>query len=134
AFGEAIEMLGEECILIDEEGATTSFLYVGNPDDQGEYPVITLEQGDSAKVYGFVPFDVWIAQRYGVLPAELPEEYVAIAQALAVLNADGRVAFESEHRDIVASGSDDDDEDEDEEDGEEDGEETDASDDADSEK
>jgi len=119
AFGEAIEMLGEDCILMDSEGETTCFLYVGNPDDAGEYPVITLEHGDTAKVSGFLPFDVWIAQRFGALPVNLPEEYVAIAQALAELNGDGRRSFESQHRDIAASGAEGD-EDEDEDDSEED--------------
>ncbi|MGZ3417098.1 MAG: hypothetical protein ACXVEF_36450 [Polyangiales bacterium] len=114
AFGEAIEMLGEDCVLIEGEGEAKSFLYVGTPDDAGEYPVITLEHAGAAKVSGFVPFDVWIAQRFGALPAELTEEYVALAQALAESNGDGRRAFESQHRDIAAE-KEDEDEDEDEE-------------------
>lgn len=118
-FGEAIEMLGEDCILMDSEGETSSFLYIGNPDDAGEYPVITLEHGDTAKVSGFLPFDVWIAQRLGALPESLPEEYVTIAQALADLNGDGRRSFESQHRDIAASGGDDEDDDEEEDDDDE---------------
>ena len=128
AFGEAIEMLGGDCILMDSEGETTSFLYIGDPDDEGEYPVITIEHGDTAKVSGFMPFDVWIAQRFGALPSELPEAYVAVAQALAELNGDGRRTFESEHREIEASGSDEDDdeeEDDEEDDEEEDGDEAD---------
>lgn len=113
AFGEAVEILGEDCILIEsnDEGGEKSFLYVGTADDAGEYPVITLEQGTAATVRGFVPFDVWIAQRFGALPAELPEEYVAIAQSLAESNGDGRRSFESQHRDIAAGGDDDEDED-----------------------
>ena len=113
-------MLGEDCILMDSEGETTNFLYVGNPDDAGEYAVITLEHGDTAKVSGFVPFDVWIAQRFGALPAELPEEYVTIAQALAELNGDGRRSFESQHRDIAASGADADEDEDEDDDSEED--------------
>jgi len=111
-FGEAIEMLGDDCILIESESESKSFLYVGTPDDAGEYPVITLDPG--AKVSGFVPFDVWIAQQRGALPAELPEEYSALAKALAESNGDGRTAFESQHREIAAD-SDDEDEDEGEE-------------------
>lgn len=99
-FGEAIELLPEECILIEDDGDQKSFLYVGTPDDAGEYPVITLEQGTAAKVSGFVPFDVYIAQRFGALPAALPADYAALAQSLAESNADGRVTFESQHRDI----------------------------------
>ena len=117
AFGEAIELLTEDCIPIESEGEAKSFLYVGTPDEAGEYPVITLEHGDTAKVHGFVPFDVWIAQRYGAVPAALPEEYAAIAQSLAVSNADGRASFDSEHRDITVDKDDDEDE---EEDGDED--------------
>lgn len=113
AFGEACEMLGDDCIAI-EGGETTSFLYVGTPDDAGEYPVITLEQ--PSKVFGFVPFDVWIAQRLGALPAELPEEYAALCKALAESNGDGRTSFESEQRDIAVDK--DDDEEEEEEEGE----------------
>jgi hypothetical protein len=112
AFGEAVEMFGDDCILIEGESEAKSFLYVGTPDDAGEYPVITLEHGAAARVSGFVPFDVWIAQRLGALPAELPEEYAALAKALADSNGDGRTSFDSQHREIAA---DKDDEDEDEE-------------------
>jgi hypothetical protein len=114
AFGEAVEMLGEDCILIESEGDAKSFLYVGTPDDAGEYPVITLEHGAAAKVSGFVPFDVWIAQRLGAVPAELPEEYAALAKALADSNGDGRTSFDSQHREIEVD-KDDEDEDEEEE-------------------
>ena len=108
-FGEAIEMLGDDCILIEEEGESKSFLYVGTPDDAGEYPVITLEHGTAAKVSGFVPFDVWIAQRAGV---SLSPEYADLAKALAESNGDGRVEFESQRREISADKDDDEDEEE----------------------
>jgi hypothetical protein len=116
AFGEAIELLGDDCILIEGEGEQKSFLYVGSPDEQGEYPVITLEHGAAARVSGFVPFDVWIAQRHGALPAQLPEEYAALATALAEANGDGRTSFESQHREIAAD-TEEDDEEEDEDEG-----------------
>jgi len=109
AFGEAIELLSDDCVLIESDGDAKSFLYVGTPDDAGEYSVITIEAPN--RVSGFVPFDVWIAQQRGALPAELPEEYAALAKALAESNGDGRTSFESEHREIAA---DKDDEDEDE--------------------
>jgi hypothetical protein len=115
AFGEAIEMLEGDCIAIEGEGDETSFLYVGTPDDLGEYPVITLalDQDGAAKVSGFFPFDVWIAQRHGVVAPDA-EEYLPAAQALAESNGDGRRTFASQHRDIQAGGRDEDEEDEDE--------------------
>jgi hypothetical protein len=113
AFGEAIEMLSDDCVLIESEGEQKSFLYVGSPDDAGEYPVITVEAPN--KVSGFVPFDVWIAQKHGALPAELPEEYAALAKALAESNGDGRTSFESQHREIAADSDDDEDEEDDSE-------------------
>lgn len=108
-FGEAIELLSDDCVLFEGEGDEKSFLYVGTPDDAGEYPVITLTHGEGAKVSGFVPFDVWIAQRAGV---PLSEDYAALSKALAESNGDGRVAFDSERREISAE-KDDEDEDED---------------------
>lgn len=112
AFGEAIELLSDDCVLIESETDSKSFLYVGTPDDAGEYPVITIEAPN--KVSGFVPFDVWIAQQKGALPAELPEEYAALAKALAESNADGRTSFESEQREIAADKDDDEDEEDEE--------------------
>lgn len=113
AFGEAIEMLEGDCVLIEGEGDETSFLYVGTPDDAGEYPVVSvaLDPSGAAKVFGFYPFDVWIAQRHGVIGPDA-EEYVPTAQALAESNGDGRRSFESQKRDIQAGGGDDDEEDE----------------------
>jgi hypothetical protein len=125
AFGEACEMYGDDCVLIaatDGDDDTRSFLYVGTPDESGEYPVITLDNSKGARVAGIAPFDVWIAQRLGLLakgdaPGDVPEEYVPASQALADANGDGRRAYESQHRDIAAGG-DDEDEDEDEDEGE----------------
>ena len=115
AFGEAIEMLGGDCVLIETGGDAKSFLYFGDPDEQGEYAVITLTFDGTAKVSGFLPFDVWIAQRYGAANAA---DYAAAAKALAEANGDGRTEFDSESRDIAAGGNDDEDEDEDEEESE----------------
>jgi hypothetical protein len=114
AFGEACELLDGDCLLIAGEGESTSFLYIGAPDDQGEYPVITISQGDTAAVFGFVPFDVWIAQRLGLIargdtPGSVPDEYVPTTQALADSNGDGRRAFDSQHREIDSDDGDDDD-------------------------
>jgi hypothetical protein len=94
-FGEAIEMLGDDCVLIENDDTAKSFLYVGTPDDAGEYPVITIEE--PSRVFGFVPFDVWIAKRAGV---DLSADYDALAKALAESNGDGRTDFNSERREI----------------------------------
>jgi hypothetical protein len=113
ALGEASELLDGDCVLIAGEGESRSFLYVGTPDDTGEYPVLTVSQGTEANVGGFVPFDVWIAVRVGAIAAgTLTEELQAIVKGLAESNGDGRVSFASEHRDV--DGGDDDEEDEDE--------------------
>jgi hypothetical protein len=123
-FGEAIEMLCEDCILIGEGPDAKRFLYVGTPDDQGEYPVITLATDDGCWIGGFVPFDIWVAQQLGVLEKEkhhgyVPQEYEALCKALADSNGDGRVSFKSEsraiERDKEADDKDEEDEDEDNE-------------------
>jgi hypothetical protein len=104
-FGEAIELLSEDCIQIGEDPDATRFLYVGTPDDQGEYPVITLATDDGCWVGGFVPFDIWVAQQFGALEPEkhhgsVPQGYEAFCKVLAETNSDGRVSFKSESRAI----------------------------------
>jgi hypothetical protein len=121
-FGEAYDMLGEDCILLGGEGDTRDVLYVGTPDDAGEYPVITLHLGEepaASWVGGFLPFDVWAAVRLGALEAgpgraAAPAGYEAAAQALAQENGDGRLSFEPK----AGSASERDDDDEDDEDDE----------------
>jgi hypothetical protein len=124
-FGEAIELLPEDCLLIADEGDAKRFLYVGTPDDKGEYAVVTLATDDGCWVGGFVPFDVWVAQQLGVLEKEkhhgyVPAEYEAACKALAESNGDGRVSFKSESR-VVERDKDGDEEDdgEEEDDGDE---------------
>ena len=116
-FGEAYEVLSEECILLGGEGQSRDVLYVGAADDAGEYPVITISLGDTPWVGGFLPFDVWAAVRLGALEAgsgraAAPAGYEAAAQALAQENGDGRIVFEPK----AGEGSAKDDDDEDEED------------------
>ena len=127
-FGEAIELLPEDCILIGEGADAKRFLYVGTPDDKGEYAVITLATDDGCWVGGFVPFDVWAAQQLGALEKEkhhgyVPQEYEVLCKALAEANSDGRVSFKSEtraiERDKDADDKDEDDEDEDDDEDEE---------------
>jgi hypothetical protein len=118
-FGEAIELLPEDCIPIGEGSEAKRFLYVGTPDDKGEYAVITLATDDGCWVGGFVPFDVWVAQQLGTLEKEkhngyVPQEYEVFCKALAEANSDGRVSFKSETRAIERDKDSDEDDDEDE--------------------
>lgn len=124
AFGEAYELLGEDVVAFGAEGLSRpACLYIGEVDEAGEYPVLQLAyESGKAKIGGFVPFDVWLAQELGALErgkdiGDVPAEYAALPKALAESNFDGRIVFEPE---AGAAGSDDaeadeDDEDEDEE-------------------
>jgi len=121
AFGEACELFDGDCVMIDGgAGDARRMLYVGTPDDEGEYPVLTFSFEDGvAWVGGFVPFDVWIAQRFGVVAAEeplgsVPDEYLPVVQSLADSNGDGRRSFNPEHRHVADRDGDDDDDDEEE--------------------
>ena len=118
AFGEAYELLSEDCVLFGAELDRPACLYVGTPDDAGEYPVLQLSfQDGAARIGGFVPFDVWAAQELGALErgkklGDVPPEYAALTQALAESNGDGRVAFNPKATDGDGDeGDDDDDED-----------------------
>jgi hypothetical protein len=99
AFGEAIEMLGEDCVAFGGELDRPACLYVGETDEAGEYPVISLAYADgAARIGGFVPFDIWAAQQLGALErgkdiGDVPAEYAALPKALAEANGDGRVVF-----------------------------------------
>jgi hypothetical protein len=121
SFGEAIEMFDGDCIVLGGASDSVRFLYVGEPDETGEYPVITLVKEPKPWIGGFLPFDVWVAQELGLLdaaatPGEVPASYLAAAEALATSNGDGRLGFEPK-----AGESDPDaEQDEDDEDGDED--------------
>ncbi len=121
-FGEALELLGDDCLLVGQSGDARHFLYIGTPDDKGEYPVITLDTtGEKPRVGGFVPFDVWTAQQLGALEAakqigEGPPGYEASCKALAESNGDGRVQFEPETRAVDRDGADSDEDEDDEKD------------------
>lgn len=112
AFAEAYEMLGDDCVLFTTELERPSCLYVGEADDAGEYPVLSMTWQDGvAKIGGFVPFDVWAAQELGALErgreiGEVPAAYAGLPQAAATASGDGRVTFtpkagqaEQEHED-----------------------------------
>jgi hypothetical protein len=99
AFAEAYEMLGDDCVLFTADLERPACLYVGEPDDEGEYPVLAMTWQDGvARIGGFVPFDVWAAQELGGLErgkdlGDVPEAYASLPQAAATANGDGRVVF-----------------------------------------
>jgi len=99
AFAEAFEMLGDDCVLFSTELDRPACLYVGEPDEAGEYPVLSMTWVDGvAKIGGFVPFDVWAAQELGGLErgkdiGDVPPEYASLPQAAATTNGDGRLVF-----------------------------------------
>lgn len=110
AFGEAYELLSEDVVLFGAEGLSRpACLYVGEVDEAGEYPVLQLAwEGGVAKVGGFVPFDVWLAQELGGLErgkeiGDVPDEYAALPKALAESNFDGRIVFEPKAGEAEAS-------------------------------
>lgn len=124
AFGEAIDMFGGDCIALGGASDNVRFLYVGEPDETGEYPVMTLVKEPTPWIGGFVPFDVWVAQELGALeagqsPGAVPPAYEAAALALATSNGDGRVGFEPKAGEADPDAAEEEDDDDDEEDEEE---------------
>ncbi len=121
AFAEACELLGGDCVLFTTELDRRACLYVGEADEAGEYPVLSMTWQDGvARIGGFVPFDVWAAQELGALErgkdiGDVPEAYAALPQVAADANGDGRIAFTPK---AGEAGADEDDEEE-EEDGDE---------------
>jgi len=117
AFHEAFELLSDDVVAFGGDRERPACLYVGNADDAGEYPVIVLEYTDgAARVGGFVPFDVWLAQELGAVErgkdiGDVPAEYAGLPKALADANGDGRVVFTPEKGEATPGDDDDDDED-----------------------
>ncbi|HEY5240117.1 MAG TPA: hypothetical protein VIJ22_01570 [Polyangiaceae bacterium] len=99
AFAEAYELLGDDCVLFTTELDRPACLYVGEADEAGEYPVLSMTWLDGvARIGGFVPFDVWAAQELGGLErgkdiGEVPPEYASLPQAAATASGDGRLVF-----------------------------------------
>lgn len=99
AFGEAYELLADDVVAFGGELSRPACLYCGTADEAGEYPVLQLSWEDGvARIGGFVPFDVWLAQELGALErgcdiGEVPADYTESVQALATTNGDGRVVF-----------------------------------------
>jgi hypothetical protein len=118
-FAEAYEVLGGDCVRLGADAEGLSFLYVGEADETGEYAVVTATAEPKAWVGGFVPFDVWVAQKLGALeapraPGAVPPEYEPFVKALAEANGDGRTGFEPKAGDVAR-----DDDEGDEDDGDE---------------
>jgi len=99
AFAEAFELLGEDCVVFSTELERPACLYVGEVDEAGEYPVLSMTYEDGVStIGGFVPFDVWAAQELGALErgkaiGDVPAAYAALPPASATANGDGRVVF-----------------------------------------
>jgi hypothetical protein len=99
AFAEAYELLSDDCVLFSTELERPACLYVGEVDEAGEYPVLSMSyENGVASIGGFVPFDVWAAQELGALErakaiGDVPAEYAALPAASATANGDGRVVF-----------------------------------------
>lgn len=119
AFAEAYDMFTEDVVYFGGEVSRPAVLYVGTPDEAGEYPVLQLSwEGSVARIGGFVPFDVWVAQELGGLErgkeiGDVPADYAMLPKALADSNGDGRIVFTPKAGEATAR-------DEDEDDGEED--------------
>ncbi len=99
AFAEASELLSGDCVLFTTELERPACLYVGEPDEAGEYPVLSMTwKNGVATIGGFVPFDVWAAQELGALErgkdiGDVPAAYAALPEAAATANGDGRLVF-----------------------------------------
>lgn len=135
SFGEAIDLFEGDCVVLGGASEALRFLYVGEPDETGEYAVITAVREPTPWIGGFVPFDVWAAQELGALeaaatPGAVPPAYEEAAKALAEANGDGRLGFEPVASEGIAAANGDDEDDEDDEDEEEDDDEDDGEDDA----
>jgi hypothetical protein len=124
-FMEASEMFDGDCIPVGGASDAVRFLYIGEADETGEYPVITVRKEPEPWVGGFIPFDVWVAQEVGAVEApkeagSVAPQYEEAAKALADANGDGRLGFTP----TAGEKSEEEEEDEDEEEEDEDDDET----------
>ncbi|SNY79144.1 hypothetical protein SAMN04244553_1506 [Nocardia amikacinitolerans] len=63
----------DECFLLPGGSDSRRFLAVGEPDSEGEYPVLALDVDDLPFVGLMYPgFDVYLADRVGLLRTEFP--------------------------------------------------------------
>jgi hypothetical protein len=77
-------------ILYPGSGDTSwFFLYTGQTDDEGEYPIFVGDIDDQYFVKLFAPnFAIWLADRHGILDSDQPE-YAALMQKQSDLNFHG---------------------------------------------
>jgi hypothetical protein len=134
-FGEACELFDGDCVVIGGASEALRLLYVGEADESGEYAVLTVAKTPEPWVE-LAPFDVWVAQELGALPAgtplgAVPPGYEAAAKELADATSDGRVGFGPTPGEQRAEDADEEDEDEDDEDDEDDSDDADVDADAD---
>jgi hypothetical protein len=121
-FGEACELFDGDCVLIGGASEALRVLYGSEADETGEYAVLTVTKTPEPWVE-IAPFDVWVAQELGALPAgarlgAVPPGYEEAAKEQAGIVGDGRVGFSptpGEAREREEDDEDDEDEDEDDE-------------------
>lgn len=96
AFEEVDPMLPGDCFLLPGSSDSKRFIYVGEADTFGEYPVFVVDTDIAPWIGLDTPgFDVWIAREFGLVAppssfGEVPAEYVPHMDAHAKLNFDGR--------------------------------------------
>jgi len=118
-FAEACELFDNDVVVIGGASESLRLLYASEADETGEYAVLTVAKSPEPWVE-IAPFDVWVAQELGALPAgerpgAVPPGYEEAAKEQAGIIGDGRVGFSP-----TAGEARERDEDEDEEDGDED--------------
>jgi hypothetical protein len=96
-FAEACELFDGDCVVIGGAAEALRVLYVGEADESGEYAVLTVAKTPEPWV-ALAPFDVWVGQELGALPAgspqgAVPPDYEDAAKELAEATGDGRTGF-----------------------------------------
>jgi hypothetical protein len=119
-FAEACELFDGDCVQLGGASESLRVLYVGEPDESGEYAVITVSKEPQPWVE-LAPFDVWVGQELGLLPAgspagAVPPGYEAAAKELAEATGDGRTGFSPTAGEAREDDEDDEEEEEEEED------------------
>lgn len=130
-FAEACELFDGDAVLIGGASESLRVLYVGEADESGEYAVLTLSKEPEPWVE-LVPFDVWVGQELGALPAgargAAAPGYEAVAKELADATGDGRTSFAPTAGERAEKDEEEDEDDEDEEDDEGEGDDSETSD------
>lgn len=99
AFAALYPVLTAPCVLFEGWGADSRrFLYLGEADAHGEYPVFTIDTDDTPFVCINGPVDVWLAQHAGFLEDEdvygaVPAAYEEDRADAAARNFGGHLAF-----------------------------------------